>query len=97
MKWTKSTRLEFGRITIDPAQMNGVACIRGLRIPVATVAGMVDGGMTESEILAAYPDLEPEDIDVAMRYAAAKKSAEINFIEPMRNRIRNLGLPEDDA
>ena len=45
-------------------------CIRGLRIPVATVVGMVADGMTETAILAAYPDLEPEDVVEALRYAA---------------------------
>ena len=51
-------------------QMGGVPCIRGLRIPVATVVGMVADGMSDSEILAAYPDLEAEDIREAVRYAA---------------------------
>ncbi len=60
----------FTRITVDPGQMGGVPCIRGLRIPVATVIGMLADGMTEEEILAAYPDLEPEDIREALRYAA---------------------------
>jgi len=50
--------------------MGGVPCIRGLRIPVATVVGMVADGMTETEILAAYPDLERDDIREALRYAA---------------------------
>jgi uncharacterized protein (DUF433 family) len=50
--------------------MGGVPCIRGLRIPVATVLGMLADGMSEQEILAAYPDLEVEDIREAMRYAA---------------------------
>jgi uncharacterized protein (DUF433 family) len=50
--------------------MGGVPAIRGLRIPVATVVGMVADGMTEAEILAAYPDLEPADIEQALRYAA---------------------------
>jgi len=50
--------------------MGGLPCIRGLRIPVATVVGMVSEGMTESEILKAYPDLEAEDIREALRYAA---------------------------
>jgi len=61
---------KFTRITIDPAQMGGVPCIRGLRIPVATVVGLVAEGMTEAEIVAAYPDLEPADIGEALRYAA---------------------------
>jgi uncharacterized protein (DUF433 family) len=50
--------------------MGGVPCIRGLRIPVATVLGMIADGMTEAEILAAYPDLEGDDSAQALRYAA---------------------------
>lgn len=60
----------FPRITLDPRQMGGVPCIRGLRIPVATVVGMVADGMSEAEILDAYPDLEAEDVREALRYAA---------------------------
>ncbi len=62
--------LKFKRITVDPEQMGGVPCIRGLRIPVATILAMLAEGMTETEILAAYPDLEPEDIREALRFAA---------------------------
>ncbi len=62
--------MKFTRITVNPKQMGGVPCIRGLRIPVATVVGMVSDGMTEKEILDAYPDLEVEDIREALRYAA---------------------------
>jgi uncharacterized protein (DUF433 family) len=58
------------RITVDPLRMGGVPCIRDLRIPVATVVGMFADGMTEAEILKAYPDLKTEDIREAMRYAA---------------------------
>ncbi len=61
----------FPRITVDPKQMDGVSCIRGLRIPVTTVVEMIADGMAEAEILAAYPDLEPEDLHEAQRYAAA--------------------------
>ncbi len=53
--------------------MGGVPCIRGLRIPVATVVAMVADGMAEAEILRAYPDLEPEDIREALRYAAEER------------------------
>jgi uncharacterized protein (DUF433 family) len=60
----------FKRITVDHRQMGGVPCIRGLRIPVATVVGMIADGMAAEEILAAYPDLEREDIGEALRYAA---------------------------
>ena len=62
--------MKFTRITVDPKQMDGLPCIRGLRIPVATVVGMVADGMTDDEILNAYPDLEREDIHEAMRFAA---------------------------
>jgi uncharacterized protein (DUF433 family) len=62
--------MRFTRITVNPAQMGGVPCVRGLRIPVATVVGMVAEGMSENEILDAYPDLEAEDIREALRYAA---------------------------
>jgi uncharacterized protein (DUF433 family) len=62
--------MRFARITVDPAKMDGVPCIRGLRIPVATVVAMVADGMTEKEILGAYPDLEAEDVREALRYAA---------------------------
>ncbi|MBI3998410.1 MAG: DUF433 domain-containing protein [Armatimonadetes bacterium] len=51
--------MKFERITVDPDRMGGVPCVRGLRIPVATVVGMVAEGMTEAEILKAYPDLGP--------------------------------------
>jgi uncharacterized protein (DUF433 family) len=60
----------FTRITVRADQMGGVPCIRGLRIPVATVVGMVADAMTEAEILAGYPDLEPEDVHEALRFAA---------------------------
>ncbi len=62
--------MSFTRITVRADQMGGVPCIRGLRIPVATVVGMVAEGMSDQEILAAYPDLEVEDIREAVRYAA---------------------------
>jgi uncharacterized protein (DUF433 family) len=60
----------FTRITVDPNQMGGLSCIRGLRIPVATVIDMVGEGMAVAEILDAYPDLEVEDVREALRYAA---------------------------
>jgi len=60
----------FPLITINPKQMGGLPCIRGLRMPVARVVDMVAGGMTNAEILYDYPDLEPDDIKEALRYAA---------------------------
>jgi uncharacterized protein (DUF433 family) len=62
--------MTFTRITVQADQMGGVPCIRGLRIPVATVVGMVADGMEREAILAAYPDLEHEDVEEALRYAA---------------------------
>lgn len=62
--------MEFTRITIDPKRMGGVPIIRNLRIPVATVVDMVADGMSEAEILQAYPDLEAPDIKEALQFAA---------------------------
>lgn len=62
--------MTFTRITINPKQMGGVPCIRGLRIPVSTVVGMVADGMADAEILPSFPDLQLEDIREALRYAA---------------------------
>ncbi len=62
--------MKFERITVDPAQMGGVPCIRGLRIPVATVVGMLADGMSAAEILDAYPDLDRDDIQEALVFAA---------------------------
>jgi len=73
--------MKFTRITIEPDKMGGIPCIRGLRIPVATVVGMVANGMTEKEILGDYPDLEPEDIKEALLYAAeAVKERQIPLV-----------------
>ena len=75
--------MKFMRITSDPRQMGGVPCIRGLRIPVATVVSMIADGITEAETLGAYPDLEGEDIHEALRYAA----------EAVRERALPLTIP----
>ena len=75
--------MKFTRITVNPKQMDGVPCIRGLRIPVATVVAMVADKMTECEILKAYPDLDAEDICEALRYAA----------EAVRERELPLAMP----
>ena len=62
--------MKFTRVTVDPSQMGGEPCIRGLRIPVATVVGMVADRMAEQEILQAFPDLDTDDIYEALQYAA---------------------------
>ncbi len=69
------------RITVRPDQMDGAPCIRDLRIPVATVVGMVAEGMGELEIVAAYPDLEAADV-----------RAVISHYSPQRNRDRNFAV-----
>jgi uncharacterized protein (DUF433 family) len=75
--------VKFTRITVDSRQMGGVPCIRSLRIPVATVVGMVADGMADAEILAAYPDLQREDITEALRYAAdAVRERELPLTAP---------------
>lgn len=62
--------MTFSRITVELGKMGGVPTIRGLRIPVATVVGMIADGMSADEVLAAMPDLEREDIAEALRFAA---------------------------
>lgn len=75
--------MKFTRITVNPKQMGGVPCIRGLRIPVATIVGMIADEMTQAEILKAYPDLEPDDIHEALRYAAeALRERELPLVAP---------------
>jgi uncharacterized protein (DUF433 family) len=75
--------MKLERITVNPEQMGGVPCVRGLRIPVATIVGMVAEGMSEAEILRAYPDLKKEDIREALRYTAeAVKERELPVVAP---------------
>lgn len=62
--------MRYERITVDPKKMGGVACVRGLRIPVASVVAMVADGMHDDEILREFPDLEQADIREALHYAA---------------------------
>ena len=58
------------RITVNPAVMTGLPCIRGLRIPVTTILGLMASGATPAEVLQDYPDLEPEDLRACLAYAA---------------------------
>jgi uncharacterized protein (DUF433 family) len=60
----------FTRITFDPAVMGGKPCLRGLRVTVSTIVGLVAAGHTNAEILKAYPYLEEDDIREALAYAA---------------------------
>lgn len=63
-------RTLFDRITFSQDIMGGQACIRGMRIPVSLVLNLVANGMSTAEIIAEYPDLEPEDIQQSLKYAA---------------------------
>ena len=73
--------MTFQRITVNPHQMGGVPCFRGLRIPIATVVGMVADGMSAEDIIKALPDLTGDDIREALRYAAeAVREREIPLV-----------------
>jgi uncharacterized protein (DUF433 family) len=61
---------QLTRITFDPDIMGGKPCIRGMRVTVGTVVGLVASGYTKEEILELYPYLEAEDISEALTYAA---------------------------
>ena len=75
--------MTYARITVEAGKMGGQPCIRGLRIPVATVVAMVADGMTTDEIVADLPELEAEDVAEALRFAA----------ETVRERELPLRLP----
>jgi uncharacterized protein (DUF433 family) len=61
---------EFDRITFDPQIMGGRACIRGMRITVSLIVNQIAHGASFEEVLKEYPDLEREDIEQALEYAA---------------------------
>jgi len=69
----------FDRITFDPKIMGGRACIRGMRIPVSVIVGQIAHGATVEEILADYPDLEAEDVQQALEYAAWLTQEEVHI------------------
>ncbi len=60
---------ELDRITLDPRVMGGKPCIRGMRVTVGTILGLLASGHSRDRILEAYPYLEPEDIEQALAYA----------------------------
>ena len=62
--------MEISRITLNPVVMGGKPCIRGLRVTVGMILGLLASGHSRERILQAYPYLEPEDIDAALAYAA---------------------------
>ena len=61
---------QLQRITLDPTVMGGKPCIRGMRVTVGTIVGLLAAGRTEEDILKAYPYLEKEDLREALAYAA---------------------------
>ncbi|MBA2497189.1 MAG: DUF433 domain-containing protein [Acidimicrobiia bacterium] len=75
--------MTFTRITVDPAVMGGAPCVRGMRVPVATLVTMVADGMAVEEILADLPYLEAEDVAEALRFAAeAVRERELPLTHP---------------
>ena len=72
---------KFERISVDPAVCHGQACIRGTRIPVHQILGMLAGGDSFEELLEAYPSLSREDILACLEYAAALAEEEVTPLE----------------
>lgn len=73
--------LGFNRITFDRRIMGGQACIRGMRIPVSLIVNLIAHGKIVTEILEEYPDLEKEDIQQALEYAAWLTSEQVYIHE----------------
>jgi uncharacterized protein (DUF433 family) len=74
---------DLTRITLDPAVMGGKPCIRGLRVTVGMVVGLLAAGHSREDILKAYPYLEPADIDESLAYAAWRvEEREVSLLVP---------------
>lgn len=74
--------MDLSRITFDPGIMGGRPCIRGMRMPVATIVRMVASGMTTPEIIDAHPELVAEDITAALAYAASLAEGRVLPLRP---------------
>ena len=72
---------DINRITINPHVMGGKPCIRGIRITVGTITGLLATGHTNEEILDFYPDLELEDIYAALAYATWRSAEQDVYLE----------------
>jgi uncharacterized protein (DUF433 family) len=72
----------MNRITVNPNQMGGVRCLRGLRIPVATVVDMVADGFSPRQIIEELPPLELDDVSAALRFAADLAADREIFLRP---------------
>jgi uncharacterized protein (DUF433 family) len=79
--------LGFDRITFDPEVMGGRACIRGMRVTVSLIVNLVANGMTTEEIIRAYPYLEPEDIQQALRYTAWLADESVYALEKVADEV----------
>jgi uncharacterized protein (DUF433 family) len=74
---------QLTRITLDPAVMGGKPCIRGLRVTVGTIVGLIASGYSTAEILSLYPYLEEEDLREALAYAAWRvEEVEVSLPRP---------------
>lgn len=74
---------QLDRITFDPQVMGGKPCLRGMRVTVGTIVGLIASGATPEEILADYPYLEREDISAALSYAAWRvEEIEVPLAQP---------------
>ena len=75
---------KFDRITMDPTVMGGKPCIRGMRVTVGAIVGLLATGRTDEEILAAYPYIEAADIRAALSYAAWRaEEREVQLLPPV--------------
>jgi uncharacterized protein (DUF433 family) len=75
--------IPLDRITFDPRVMGGKPCIRGMRVTVGTIVGLIASGSTPAEILADYPYLEPDDIPAALSYAAWRsEEVDVPLVRP---------------
>ncbi len=72
----------FNRITLDPDKCFGKPCIRGLRMPVASILSYLASGMTTDEILLEWPELEREDVQQALAYASWAMEERVVSLEP---------------
>jgi len=79
MKANGGVEMDFDRITFDPKILGGRASIRGMRIPVSVIVGQLANGASFEEVLAGYPDLEREDIQQALGYAAWLAQEQVHF------------------
>ena len=71
--WYNPPAMEsVNRITVEPGKCGGKPCIRGMRIRVADVLGLLAHGLTPAQVVEQLPDLEPEDVRAALEYAAAR-------------------------